>query len=304
MSEVLRKEDIRIIFIGTSSDYSLACLDAIRKDGFEVVGLIDSYRRKKRYTRWDKRMVLKSQLRKYGNENRIPVIATDNMNSSEAEHFIREKGTNLICVASACQLLKENIINIPFYGVMNAHGALLPDYRGADPTYWIFLNHEQEGGVTLHYIDIGEDTGDIITQKKFQIPFGMSSVEYHEEETKAAVDAYREALNSLVSRTIERKRQGDSSHPQARNVTRDDFLLEYEQMEVENVYHFLMGTDGISQIYTGWLYSYDIYEYKKGSFVSIGKYDIRCKDGIVCVRRRIVPVSAIKKLLKTIMMTF
>lgn len=146
MGKEIRKEDICITFIGTSSSYSLSCLDAIRKDGFQVVALIDSHRKKKKYTRWDKRMMQKSLLRKYGAEKGIPVRVTDDMNAFEIERFIRECGTSLICVASACQLLKENIINIPSHGVMNAHGALLPDYRGANPPYWIFLNHEHEGG--------------------------------------------------------------------------------------------------------------------------------------------------------------
>ena len=303
MSTAVRKEDISITFIGTSSIYSLSCLNAIRKEGFKVVALVDSHRRKKKYTRWDKMMMKKSRIRKYGEENNIPVKVTDDMNSSEIESFIRDKGTNLICVASACQLLKENIINIPSHGVMNAHGALLPDYRGANPTYWIFLNHENEGGVTLHYIDIGEDTGDIITQKKFIIPFGMTSAEYQKALTNAAVAAYRQALSMLVDGTIERKKQGKSTHPQARNVTREDFLLDYKEMYVEDTYHFLMGTDGISWIYTERLYSYAVLDYQKGNNLPTGRDDIRCKDGVVHVRRKIVPTRAAKNLVKEALMT-
>lgn len=158
------------------------------------------------------------------------------------------------------------------------------------------------GGVTLHYIDTGEDTGDIITQKKFPIPLGMTRTEYQEAETKAAVAAYRDALKRLVDGTIERVPQGDSPHPQARNVTREDFLLHYGEMKVEDAYHFLMGTDGISQIYTGWLYSYAILDYQKGNGVAMGKYDIRCKDGVVRVRRKVVPVRAAKNLVKGVLM--
>lgn len=303
MSVPVSREEVRITFIGTSSAYSLACLKAIRQDGFSVVAAIDSHRHKKKYTKWDKMMMKKSQLHSYGVKNGFPVEVTDDMNSKEIEDFIRKTGTNLICVASACQLLKENIINIPSYGVINAHGALLPDYRGANPPYWIFLNHEHEGGVTLHYIDVGEDTGDIITQKRFTIPLGMTKAEYKEAEMKAAAAAYLDALHMLVNGNIERKKQGDSLHTRARNVTREDFLLEYKEMGVEDAYHFLMGTDGISQIYPGWLYSYAVLDYQRGNDVTIGKYDIRCKDGIVRVRRRIVPVRAVKNLAKEVLMT-
>lgn len=53
--------------------------------------------------------------------------------------------------------LKGNIINL--------HISLLPWNRGADPNLWSFLENTPKG-VTIHYIDDGVDTGDIIAQKE------------------------------------------------------------------------------------------------------------------------------------------
>ena len=57
---------------------------------------------------------------------------------------------------SAIELLKGNIINL--------HISLLPWNRGADPNLWSFLENTPKG-VSIHFMDKGLDTGDIISQK-------------------------------------------------------------------------------------------------------------------------------------------
>lgn len=49
-------------------------------------------------------------------------------------------------------------------GIINMHPALLPYCRGKYPALWAIIEHKP-AGVTLHYIDEGVDTGDIIAQE-------------------------------------------------------------------------------------------------------------------------------------------
>lgn len=51
----------------------------------------------------------------------------------------------------------------------NIHFSLLPAYKGVYPSVWPILNGEEYAGVTLHKIDSGIDTGDIIAQKRFPL---------------------------------------------------------------------------------------------------------------------------------------
>lgn len=53
--------------------------------------------------------------------------------------------------------------------LFNLHFSYLPSYKGMYPSVWPILNFEEFGGVTLHEIDRGIDTGDIITQSKIRI---------------------------------------------------------------------------------------------------------------------------------------
>lgn len=51
----------------------------------------------------------------------------------------------------------------------NIHFSLLPAYKGVYPSVWPILNGEEYAGVTLHMMDQGIDTGDIIAQKRFRL---------------------------------------------------------------------------------------------------------------------------------------
>ncbi|MFT9819921.1 formyltransferase family protein [Lysinibacillus sp. NPDC056185] len=49
--------------------------------------------------------------------------------------------------------------------IVNLHISYLPWNRGADPNFWSFIDNTKKG-VTIHFIDEGIDTGDIILQKE------------------------------------------------------------------------------------------------------------------------------------------
>jgi len=53
--------------------------------------------------------------------------------------------------------------------LVNIHFSYLPFYKGMYTSYWPIMNDEKRSGVTLHEIDAGIDTGDIIAQKWFDI---------------------------------------------------------------------------------------------------------------------------------------
>lgn len=87
--------------------------------------------------------------------------------SCELESWVKSLSPDLIVVYSMSQLLKENIYSIPRFGTINLHPSYLPEYRGPNPIFWMYYNMEKQGGVTVHYIDQGEDTGNIILQKRY-----------------------------------------------------------------------------------------------------------------------------------------
>ena len=66
-----------------------------------------------------------------------------------------------------CSLLKKRIFSIPRNGCINIHTGLVQEFRGVDSSFWA-LNKElpEAVGATIHYINRGIDSGNIIFQTR------------------------------------------------------------------------------------------------------------------------------------------
>ncbi|MEX6585498.1 methionyl-tRNA formyltransferase [Paraclostridium bifermentans] len=92
-----------------------------------------------------------------------------NINDQNFLNKIKSLNLDLIVCVNFDQILKKDIINLPNIGCINTHASLLPKYRGRAPLNWAMINGEKYSGVTVHFIDEGIDTGDIILQEKIKI---------------------------------------------------------------------------------------------------------------------------------------
>ncbi|UZP66803.1 formyltransferase family protein [Desulfovibrio mangrovi] len=66
------------------------------------------------------------------------------------------------------RIIKKNAIDFFQGRLINLHISYLPWNRGYDPNLWSYLE-ETPRGVTIHRIDEGIDTGDILLQKQVEI---------------------------------------------------------------------------------------------------------------------------------------
>lgn len=61
-------------------------------------------------------------------------------------------------------LIPAETLDVPRFGVLNTHPALLPRYRGPNPIAWAVRNGDPEIGYTIHRMDADFDTGAILAQ--------------------------------------------------------------------------------------------------------------------------------------------
>ena len=78
--------------------------------------------------------------------------------------FLKKNKIEFIVSHGYRHIVKLPIINFMRNHIINLHISLLPWNRGADPNLWSFLENTPKG-VTIHYLDEGVDTGDIIAQR-------------------------------------------------------------------------------------------------------------------------------------------
>lgn len=72
-------------------------------------------------------------------------------------------------------IIKKSLIEYLNGKIINLHISLLPWNRGADPNLWSFLENTPKG-VSIHYMDEGLDTGDIIAQKSVRFDVGSETL--------------------------------------------------------------------------------------------------------------------------------
>jgi methionyl-tRNA formyltransferase len=109
------------------------------------------------------------KLLNYAKSNSIDYLVDSNINSDAYLKKIDSYKCDLIVSMSFNQIFRKEIINLTPNKIINCHAGLLPFYRGRNILNWALINDEKKFGITVHYVDEGIDTGDIILQKKFEI---------------------------------------------------------------------------------------------------------------------------------------
>lgn len=105
----------------------------------------------------------------WAKSNNIPYIRASNINDQQTVSRIKAANPDLIVSVSMNQIVKKHILAVPQQGCINVHCAPLPRYGGMSPYVWVLANNEDTFAVTIHYMDEGLDTGDIIVQEKVNI---------------------------------------------------------------------------------------------------------------------------------------
>jgi len=108
--------------------------------------------------------------------------------------FIKEQNIEFIVSDRARSLITADIIEYLPKKIINLHPSFLPWNRGYHPNYWA-IKENTPFGVTIHHIDEGIDTGDIIVQTKLS---------YSQEDTlKTTYDRLRKYMVLLFESSWE-----------------------------------------------------------------------------------------------------
>ena len=103
-------------------------------------------------------------LKVYADRLNVPFLAPPDVNNSEFIETVRELSPELLVSMSFDQIVRKDLREAARRGFINCHAGALPFYRGRSVLNWAIINGEPRFGVTVHDIDDGIDTGDIIRQ--------------------------------------------------------------------------------------------------------------------------------------------
>lgn len=108
-------------------------------------------------------------LKLFAKTHNIPYIKAQNINSPEFLEQIKPFECDIFVSMSFNQIFKEPLISTPRLHTINCHAGKLPFYRGRNILNWALINDEKEFGISVHYVDSGIDTGDLILQRTYPI---------------------------------------------------------------------------------------------------------------------------------------
>lgn len=139
-------------------------------------------------------------------DNRIKYYNPAKLDSNFLEVF-KSLNPDLCFSIMYRNIFPQSFIKIPKMGFINLHPSLLPKYRGPIPWVWAMLNGEQEVGVTLHYIDEGIDSGEIINQTSTTIDESITGYELLLKLTDAGTKIFKDQLPMILKGTNRRQEQ-------------------------------------------------------------------------------------------------
>ena len=177
---------------------ALICLGKLASKGINIVGVVPPPKYEPTY------QLLVDTAQGLGYE----IIDYNNsLNDNGFLQRIKNLNADLGVVASFNKRLPKELLHLTKDGFINLHPSKLPDYRGGNPYSHVIINGEEKSAITLHYMDEGFDTGDIISQYTFNLYLNetMGTLFHRTNQMCAAMLA--EALDYYETNTFPRRPQ-------------------------------------------------------------------------------------------------
>jgi methionyl-tRNA formyltransferase len=103
----------------------------------------------------------------------VPLVQTPRLNGQETIDALTTSGADL-GLSLGNPYIAARVYETPPEGMLNVHHELLPEYAGAQAVIWQIYDGHSTTGYSIHRIDAGIDTGDILLKEELPIRFGSN----------------------------------------------------------------------------------------------------------------------------------
>lgn len=134
---------------------------------------------------------------------------------------------DIIITAAYGQLIPQEIIDYPRLGCINVHGSLLPLLRGGAPIQRAIQRMHVTTGVTIMYMAMKMDSGDIISQRSITIQPDDTSGILFEKLSIIGRDLLMDTLPSIFDGTNQRIPQNEHMVTYAYNIKREEEKIDW-----------------------------------------------------------------------------
>lgn len=207
-----------------SPDFAIPTLQTLAQH-FKVVGVV---------TQPDRpagrgRILTPPPIKLLADELDLPIIQPKRLSEPQAMQQLHEWGPDVIVVSAFGQILKQEVLNLPQHGCVNLHASLLPRWRGAAPIQAAILNGDHETGVTIMKMDLGVDTGPILSQRTVPIKSDDTAGTLSQRLADLGANLLYETLPKYLASIIALHPQNDQFATYAPLLKKEDGQLDFNQ---------------------------------------------------------------------------
>lgn len=183
-------------------------------------------------------------VKRYAEEKGIPVYQPKTLRGEEFAAWLAEIAPDMIIVAAYGKILPENVINYPKYGCINVHGSYLPQYRGAAPMQRAIIDGNDYTGVTIMKMDVGLDTGDMISRVRITIEPDDNFETIHDKLGASGAELLLSTIDDIVNGTAVYEKQDDALANYAAKIEKADCVIDFS-MSAKKVCDLIRGLSPI-----------------------------------------------------------
>ena len=157
-------------------------------------------------------------LARWAGEHRVQVAKHGKLSDEACLEDVLRFAPDLAILLGA-DIVPADLVRVPKLGMINAHFGLLPKYRGVNVAEWS-IYQDDPVGVSVHLVDPGIDTGDILLRMSVPVRQGETLAQIRSTQRSIATDLLCAAVDAIalgtanpVTQRVEEGRQYYRMHP-------------------------------------------------------------------------------------------
>jgi methionyl-tRNA formyltransferase len=159
-----------------------------------------------------------STLARWAGERQVQVARHGKLSAAACLEDLLRFAPDLAILLGA-DIVPADLVRVPKLGMINAHFGLLPKYRGVNVAEWS-IYQDDPVGVSVHLVDPGIDTGDIVLRMSVPVRQGETLAQIRSTQRSIATDLLCAAVDAIalgtanpVTQRVEEGRQYYRMHP-------------------------------------------------------------------------------------------
>ena len=212
---------MKILFMGTP-DFAVYSLKGLYEAGYGDITVVTQPDKPK----GRKYVLTPPEVKVYAESVGLTVYQPESLKDESFEILLKDIDPEMIIVAAYGKILPKSVIDYPKYGCINVHGSLLPKYRGAAPMQRAIIDGESETGITIMYMDVGLDTGDMLAKSTVKITEDDDFESVFERMASEGASLLLKTIPEIVKGSIIPEKQDDSLSTYASKIDKSDCILD------------------------------------------------------------------------------